>query len=103
MNFVSFWKEFNERAGFVWVVAVTNPIFVTIYVMFFHAAAGGMQFFVIGMLLTAAVCLIAGTFMALVIFAERRSRMIDLKRKAKWHDLMPYDPRATARSKAEAG
>jgi hypothetical protein len=99
---VSFWKEFNERAGFVWVVAITNPIFVITYVMFFHAAAGGMQFLAIGLILTAAVCLIAGTFMALVIFADRRSRKVALKRKAKWHDLMPYDPRETARLKSEA-
>jgi hypothetical protein len=102
MKFVSFWKEFNERAGFVWVVAITNPIFVLSYVMFFHEAAGGMQFLMIGFLLTAAVCIIAGGFMALVILVERHSRSVDIKRKAKWHDVMPYDPREAARLKSEA-
>jgi hypothetical protein len=99
---VSFWKEFNQRAGFVWVVGITNPIFITIYVMFFHPTAGGMQFFIVGLLLTAAVCLISGSFMSMVIMAERRRRATDARRKAQWHDLMPYNPQEAAKEREAA-
>ena len=94
----SFFHELRERAGFIGVIALTNPLFITVYVMFVHQAAGGLQFWFTGILLTGVVCLIASLFMGLVVAAERRRRFHDRTRAAMWHDAMPYDP---VKAKAE--
>jgi hypothetical protein len=92
---LSFWQEFCARSGFIGVVALTNPIFVTFYVMFLHNAPGGLQFWFVGLLLTAGICAISSLFMGMVVYAERRRRIDELKRQVMWHDLMPYDGKSS--------
>jgi uncharacterized membrane protein len=96
----SFLRELRERAGFIGVIALSNPIFITGYVMYVHQAAGGLWFWFVGMLLTGVVCLISSVFMALVVAAERRRRFHDMARAAMWHDAMPYDPAKAREAKA---
>jgi uncharacterized membrane protein YhaH (DUF805 family) len=100
MQHKSFLRELHERAGFIGIIALSNPVFITGYVMFVHQAPGGLQFWFIGMLLTGVVCLIAALFMGLVVAAERRRRFHDMARAAMWHDVMPYDPVKAKAAKA---
>jgi hypothetical protein len=103
MKPMTFWQEFNGRAGFIWVIAVTNPVVVTLYVMFLHNAPEPMMFWLVGMLLTVIVCVISALFMGAVIFSERRRRMADFKRQVMWNDVMPYDPRKSRPAATDAG
>jgi hypothetical protein len=87
-----FLREFWDRSSFIGVIALTNPILITGYVMFVHQAPSGLQFWFTGVLLTGAVCLVSALFMGLVVIAERRRRFHEMARAAMWHDAMPYDP-----------
>jgi hypothetical protein len=85
-------------------IAVINPMILTAYVLFWHARGGGFEFWLIGMGLTFIVCLIAGSFMLLVILTDRRKRARDLRKKKMWEDVLPYNAaRAKADKAAEAG
>jgi hypothetical protein len=73
-------------------------------VMFWHVGRGGLEFWLVGMGLTFIVCLIAGSFMFLVVMAERRRRFKAMRKNQMWEDVLPYDPRkAKAGNPAEAG
>jgi hypothetical protein len=103
----SFLKEWNERAGFVAVIAVLNPIILTAYVMFQHRGAGALEFWLVGMGLTLMLCLIAGSFMLMVILTDRRKRGRAARKQQMWEDVLPYNvvkERAEKAAKAaEAG
>jgi hypothetical protein len=92
-----FRAELQEKAGFVGLIAVANPIILTIYVMFLHPEGPSMQFYLVGLLLTAATCLIALGMMALIVRADRRQRERRVSRGEQWEDLLPYDPRKADR------
>jgi hypothetical protein len=96
-----FIKEWNERAGFVGVIAVINPIIVTAYVIFWHRGGGGFEFWLVGLGLTFLVCITAGSFMLMVILSDRRKRARKLRNMAMWADAMPYDPAKAKTDKAE--
>ncbi len=100
----SFVQEWNQRAGFVAAIAVINPLILTAYVLFWHPRGGGFEFWLIGMGLTFIVCLISGSFMLLVIIADRRKRARELRKKVMWEGVLPYDARrAKAEKASEAG
>jgi L-asparagine transporter-like permease len=100
----SFVQEWNQRAGFVAAIAVINPMILTAYVLFWHSRGGGFEFWLIGMGLTFIVCLISGSFMLLVILADRRKRARDLRNKMMWEGVLPYNAaKAKADKAAEAG
>jgi L-asparagine transporter-like permease len=94
----SFIKEWNERAGFVAAIAVINPLILTAYVMFWHRGAGALEFWLVGLGLTFIVCLIAGSFMLMVILTDRRKREKTMRKQQMWEGVMPYD---AAREKAK--
>jgi L-asparagine transporter-like permease len=96
-----FIAEWNERAGFVAGIAIINPIIVTAYVLIWHRGAGGLEFWLIGLGLTFIVCMIAGSFMLLVILADRRKRHAAIRRQRMWEGALPYDP-AKARPAADS-
>jgi Na+/H+ antiporter NhaC len=98
MTDMSFGKEWNDRAGFVAVIAVVNPIILTVYSLIWHRGAA-FEFWLIGMALTFAVCLIAGSFMLLVIITDRNKRFREAAKSQMWADALPYDP---AKSKTRA-
>jgi uncharacterized membrane protein len=102
----SFIKEWNERAGFVGAIAVINPIVLTAYVLFAHRGAA-LEFWLVGLGLTFIVCLIAGSFMLMVIVTDRRKRAKALRKQAMWEDVLPHDARRAKAGKdkaaAEAG
>jgi threonine/homoserine/homoserine lactone efflux protein len=93
----NFRVELREKAGFVGLIAVTNPVILTAYVMFLHPEGPSMQFWIIGMVLTAATCLIALAMMALIVRSDRRQRQRRVNRNDQWEDLLPYDPRKADR------
>jgi L-asparagine transporter-like permease len=97
----SFIKEWNERAGFVAVVAVLNPIILTLYVMFQHRGAGALEFWLVGMGLTFVVCLVAGGFMLLVILTDRRKRARTMRKQQMWDEVLPYDAAKARAEKAQ--
>jgi hypothetical protein len=100
----SFIAEWNERAGFVAGIAIINPLIVTVYVLMFHRGGGALEFWLIGLGLTFIVCMIAGSFMLLVILADRRRRDAALRKQRMWEDALPYDPaKAKAASHRKAG
>ncbi len=100
----SFGSEWNDRAGFVAAIAVINPVILTAYVLFWHERGGGFEFWLIGMGLTFIVCLIAGSFMLLVIVTDRRKRARDIRKKMMWEGVLPYNAaKARAEKSVEAG
>jgi Na+/H+ antiporter NhaC len=104
MQDLSFGREWNERAGFVAAIAVINPIILTAYVLFWHRGVGAFEFWLVGLGLTFIVCLIAGSFMLLVILTDRRKRARVMRKQAMWEDVLPYDPRKSKAAKSsEAG
>ena len=104
MNNPTFIQEWNQRAGFVAAIAVINPMILTGYVLFWHSGGPGFEFWLVGMGLTFMVCLIAGSFMLLVIVADRRTRARELRKKVMWEGVMPYNAaKAKADKAAEAG
>ncbi|MGL4635046.1 MAG: hypothetical protein ACRCWF_03615 [Beijerinckiaceae bacterium] len=101
---MSFWKEFKTRAGFVGVIAITNPLLLTGFVFFGRSGSGAFDFWLVGMGLTLLVCAISAAFMLLVVTAERRRRFKSERKAAMWADVMPYDPNKAKEAKqAEAG
>lgn len=92
-----FIKEWNERAGFVAAIAVINPIILTAYVLFWHRGSGSLEFWLVGLGLTFIVCLVAGSFMLLVIVSDRRKRAKLLRKQRMWEDVLPFN---AAREKA---
>jgi hypothetical protein len=104
MDSPTFGQEWNHRAGFVAAIAVINPIILTGYVLFWHSGGPGFEFWLVGMGLTFMVCVIAGSFMLMVIVSDRRTRARELRKKAMWEGVMPYNPaKAKADKTAEAG
>ncbi len=100
----SFWRELRTRAGFVGVIAITNPLLLTAYVLYGRTGAGAFDFWLIGMGLTLLVCMISSLFMLMVVFAERRRRFAAERKEAMWADVMPYDAaKAKAQKAAKAG
>jgi hypothetical protein len=99
----SFLKEWNERAGFVAVIAILNPLILTAYVMFQHRGSGALEFWLVGLGLTFIVCLAAGAFMLFVILTDRRKRGHAARKQQMWEDVLPYDAgRARAEKAAKA-
>jgi hypothetical protein len=98
----SFIKEWNERAGFVAVIAILNPIILTAYVMFWHRGSGSLDFWLVGMGLTFIVCLCAGAFMLMVILTDRRKRGKAMRKQQMWEDVLPYDAAKARAEKARA-
>ncbi len=96
----SFLQEWNERAGFVAAIAVINPVLLTAYVMFWHRGGGAFEFWLVGLGLTFLVCLAAGSFMLLVITADRRRRGREQRKQQMWADVMPYDATKARAEKA---
>jgi hypothetical protein len=97
-------REFRSRAGFVGVIAVTNPLLLTAYVLYGRPGVGALDFWLIGMALTVLVCAISSVFMLLVVIAERRRRFAAERKAAMWADVMPYDAnKAKATKAAKAG
>jgi hypothetical protein len=104
MKTQTFFQEFKERAGFVFAIAVINPLILTTYIMFWHKGSGALEFWLVGMGLTVLVCTAAGLFMTMVIATDRRRRFKALRRKDMWEGVMPYDAaKAKAEKAAEAG
>jgi hypothetical protein len=100
----TFFQEWNHRAGFVAAIAVINPIILTAYVMFWHTGGPGFEFWLVGMGLTFMVCVIAGSFMLMVIVSDRRARARELRKKVMWEGVMPYNAaKAKADKAAEPG
>ncbi len=99
----SFFRELRERSGFIGIIALTNPLFITAYVLYFHKAGSALYFWVMGMVLTGVICLISVLFMGPVVFVERRRRMHEEARAAMWHDVMPYDPVKAKASRSLTG
>jgi hypothetical protein len=97
---ISFIKEWNERAGFVAAIAVINPLILTAYVMFWHRGSGALEFWLVGLGLTFIVCLVAGSFMLMVILTDRRKREKRMRKDRMWEDVLPYDA-ARERAKKE--
>lgn len=93
MDDKSFIKEWNERAGFVAAIALINPIILTIYVMFWHRGGGAFEFWLVGLGLTFMVCVIAGSFMLMVILSDRRKRAKLFRKNQMWEGVLPYDAR----------
>jgi L-asparagine transporter-like permease len=97
-----FLKEWNERAGFVAIIAILNPLILTAYVMLQHRGPGALEFWLVGMGLTFIVCLIAGSFMLMVILTDRRKRGRALRKQQMWEDVLPYDAARARADKAKA-
>jgi hypothetical protein len=98
MNKVSLWSEYRERAGFVIAIGAINPVILTAYCLFWHTGSGAFDFWLVGICMTLAVCVVAGSFMLMVVMAERRRRFKTERKDKMWSDVMPYDP---VKAKAE--
>ena len=98
MDKVTLWSEFRERAGFVSAIGCINPIILTVYCLFWYSGNGAFDFWIVGLCMTLAVCVVAGSFMLMVVVAERRRRFKTARKDKMWSDVMPYDP---VKAKAE--
>ena len=102
MQELSFIREWNQRAGFVAAIAVINPLILTAYVLFYYKGNGPVEFWLVGLGLTLLVCLIAGSFMLMVILADRRRRAHERRKQLMWEGVLPYDAvKEKARKAAE--
>ena len=98
MGKVSLWSEYRERAGFVIAIAAINPVILTAYCLFWYTGRGALDFWMVGIGMTLAVCFVAGTFMLMVVMAERRRRFKIDRKNRMYSDVLPYDP---VKAKAE--
>jgi hypothetical protein len=92
-----FRTELKEKAGFVGLIAVTNPLILMLYALFLLPEGPSLRFLLTGMLLTAITCLIALGMMAMIVKSDRRQRERRVNRGQQWEDLLPYDPRKADR------
>jgi hypothetical protein len=70
----TFFEEFKSRAAFVAVIALSNPVILTFYVIFSRSGPGALEFWAAGMFLITLSCILCLIGVAVVLRADRAKR-----------------------------
>lgn len=83
MSEQGFSREFRQHAGFVGVIAFSNPLILTYYTLFHRPGSGAFEFWAVGMLIIAAVCMISTVYVFFRVrqLRKARARKIIVKRR----------------------
>jgi threonine/homoserine/homoserine lactone efflux protein len=99
MTSPTFFEEFKSRAAFVAVIALSNPVILTFYVIFSRSGPGALEFWAAGMFLITVSCVICLMVVAMVLRADRAKRF----RAAKVRKRMDHEEERKAADTSLAG
>jgi hypothetical protein len=88
----SLWKEAEKNAGFIGLIALTNPIIITIYVLLAELETTRIKFWSVAMVLTFLVCGLSLGVLALMIRRERKAFSRKVGKTVMFEEAKPYDP-----------
>jgi hypothetical protein len=88
----SLWKDIERNAGYIGLIALTNPIIITIYVLFAELETSALHFWSVAMALTILICALSLAALALLMRQDRLRFSHKVGKVVMFEEAKPYDP-----------